>query len=55
MQQEWKNKVQQRSAFRDTLSMDERLYLLKISNCSDKGFVKFHIERFEDMIEDSLL
>ena len=54
MQQEWKNKVQQRSAFRDTLSMDERLYLLKISNCSDKGFVKFHIERLEEIIEDSI-
>ena len=55
MQQEWKNKVQQRSAFRDTLSIEERLYLLKISDNPNKGFIKFHIERLEEIIEDSLL
>jgi hypothetical protein len=54
MQQEWNNKMGQRSAFRESLSIDERLYLLKISKSNDRGFVKFHIDRLEKMIEDSL-
>jgi hypothetical protein len=55
MQFKWKNQMQQRSAFRESLNIDERLYLLKISKSNDRGFVKFHIDRFEQMIEDSLL
>ena len=46
------NQMQQRSAFRESLSIDERLYLLKISKCNNRGFVKYHIERFNEIIED---
>jgi len=53
--QQKQNQMQQRSSFRASLNIDERLYLLKISNNNDKGFIKYHIERFEQMIEDSMI
>ena len=52
---QYKNQMQQRSAFRELLNIDERLYLLKISDNNDKGFIKAHIKRFEQMIEDSMI
>jgi hypothetical protein len=52
---QYKNQIQERSAFRGSLNIDERIYLLKISDSNDKGFIKAHIERFEQMIEDSMI
>ena len=52
---QYKNQMAERSTFRGSLNIDERLYLLKISDNIDKGFVKYHIERFEQMIEDAKL
>ena len=49
------NQMQQRSRFRESLSIDERLYLLKISKSYNRGFAKSHIERLEKIVEDSIL
>ena len=55
MKMQSSNQMQQRSRFRESLSIDERLYLRKISKSYNRGFAKSHIERLEKIVKDSIL